>query len=117
VKGRTLSTSQARWRGRDAYTLSNAAIGLVTLTGGGHIAEFSLEQDYPPVSPLWTPPWETVEPFTYRASRHASRYGTITEGKLLSGLAGHSICLDYFGSPSAEEAQQGLSQHGEAPSA
>ena len=33
------------------------------------------------------------------------------------GLAGHSICLDYFGSPSAEEAQQGLSQHGEAPSA
>jgi len=96
VKRRTLSISKTRWRGRDAYTLSNAAIRLVTLTGGGHIAEFSLAQDDPPVSPLWTPPWETIEPFTYRAGRHALRYGTITEGKLLSGLTGHSICLDYF---------------------
>ena len=116
MKRRTLSISKTRWRGRDAYTLSNAAIRLVTLTGGGHVAEFSLAHDDLPVSPLWTPPWETIEPFTYRASRHASRYGTITEGKLLSGLAGHSICLDYFGSPSVEEAQHGLSQHGEAPS-
>lgn len=116
VKRKALSISKTRWRGRDAYALSNAAIRLVTLTGGGHIAEFSLTQGDPPVSPLWTAPWETIEPYTYRASRHASRYGSITEGKLLSGLAGHSICLDYFGSPSAEEAQHGLSQHGEAPS-
>jgi hypothetical protein len=34
---------------------------------------------------------------------------------LLSGIAGHSICLDYFGPPSEEEAAQGLSFHGEAP--
>jgi hypothetical protein len=44
------------------------------------------------------------------------QYGSIIEGKLLSGLAGHNICLDYFGSPSVEESEQGLSQHGEAPS-
>ncbi|HXW13886.1 MAG TPA: hypothetical protein VEN79_05190, partial [Terriglobia bacterium] len=29
----------------------------------------------------------------------------------------HNICLDYFGTPSEEEAAQGLSTHGEAPSA
>jgi hypothetical protein len=38
------------------------------------------------------------------------------EGKLLSGIVGHNVCLDYFGSPSPEEAKLGLSQHGEAPS-
>jgi len=115
--GKALSISKTRWRGRDAYTLSNSAIRLTTLTGGGHIAEFSLAGNGNQVSPLWTPPWKTIEPYTYSARRHASEYGSITEGKLLSGLAGHSLCLDYFGSPSAEEAQQGLSQHGEAPSA
>jgi len=29
--------------------------------------------------------------------------GTFAEGKLLSGIVGHSICLDYFGSSSAKE--------------
>ncbi len=112
-----LSISKVTWHGRAAYALQNGAVRLVTLAGGGHIAEFSLARGGPKISPLWVAPWETIEPYTYRSSRHASRYGSITEGKLLSGLAGHSICLDYFGSPSAEEAQQGLSQHGEAPTA
>jgi hypothetical protein len=57
-----------------------------------------------------------IEPYQYSEKLHKRNYGTITEGKLLSGLAGHNICLDYFGSPSPEEAAQGLSQHGEAPS-
>ena len=95
--------------------VSNGSIQLVTLTGGGHIAHLSLA-DANSVSPLWTPPWPTIEPYSYRARQHKAQYGGVTEGKLLSGLAGHSICLDYFGSPSVEEAQQGLSQHGEAPS-
>ena len=116
AKRKALSISKARWCGRHAYALSNDVIQLVTLTGGGHVAEFSLAHGDPPVSPLWVPPWKTIEPYTYRASRHASRYGSVMEGKLLSGVTGHSICLDYFGSPSTEEAQHGLSQHGEAPS-
>lgn len=102
------------WRGRKAYSLGNSVVRLTTLTGGGHIAEFQLE-DSPTVSPLWVPPWRTIEPHEYQEKRHKRDYGTITEGKLLSGLVGHNICLDYFGSPSAEEAKQGLSQHGEAP--
>ena len=34
----------------------------------------------------------------------------------MSGVAGHNLCMDFFGSPSEEEARQGLSIHGEAPS-
>jgi len=107
------------WQGRNAVCLGNQLVRLITLTGGGHIAEFRFEDDtgFPVLNPLWTPPWETIEPYKYRENMHASRYGSLTEGKLLSGIAGHNICLDYFGSPSPEEARQGLSQHGEAPSA
>lgn len=115
-----LSITKSDWRNREAYTVSNGYIRLVTLTGGGHIAELShVDANLPDancVSPLWIPPWQTIEPYSYRAQRDEAPYGSITEGKLLSGLAGHSICLDYFGSPSLEESAQGLSQHGEAPS-
>jgi hypothetical protein len=115
-----LSITKSDWRNREAYTVSNGCIQLVTLLGGGHIAELRHTDahlaDANSVSPLWIPPWQTIEPYSYRARRDQACYGSITEGKLLSGLAGHSICLDYFGSPSAEESGQGLSQHGEAPS-
>lgn len=107
------------WHGRNAFCLGNHLVRLTTLTGGGHIAEFRFEDGsgFPVLNPLWTPPWRTMEPYQYRERIHALRYGSLTEGKLLSGIVGHNICLDYFGSPSLEEAQQGLSQHGEAPSA
>ena len=68
------------------------------------------------VNPLWSPPWATIDPHTYREPRHRRRYGSLVEGRLLSGIAGHSLCLDYFGIPSAEEVRHGLSLHGEAPS-
>lgn len=106
--------NRTSWRGRKGYVLGNKIVRLTTLTGGGHIAEFQLE-DEPSVSPLWVPPWKTIEPHEYSEKKHKREYGAITEGKLLSGIVGHNICLDYFGSPSVEEAQQGLSQHGEAP--
>ncbi|HSS98831.1 MAG TPA: hypothetical protein VLK33_17470 [Terriglobales bacterium] len=110
----TLFCKKTSWHGRNGFTLSNGVVRLVTLTGGGHIAEFHLE-DKPSVSPLWVPPWKTIEPHQYKEKIHKKTYGTITEGKLLSGIVGHNICLDYFGSPSVEEAKLGLSQHGEAP--
>ena len=110
---------KTKWNGRDAYTLSNDLVQMVTLPGGGHIAEFQFlaETGLPVLNPLWVPPWTSIEPTQYRAEKHASIYGTSNEGKLLSGIAGHNICLDYFGPPSEEEAAQGLSTHGEAPSA
>lgn len=107
------------WRNRDAYKLGNGLIELVTLIGGGHVAEFHFAKAsrLPSLSPLWIPPWKTIEPYFYREVRHLAQYGSIAEGKLLSGLVGHNVCVDYFGSPSREEAHQGLSQHGEAASA
>jgi len=106
----------ATWQGRKGYLVGNNVIRLTTLTGGGHIADLHLEDSTgASVSPLWVPPWRTIDPQEYREKDHAREYGTITEGKLLSGLVGHNICLDYFGSPSVEEAKQGMSQHGEAP--
>jgi hypothetical protein len=98
--------------------LSNNRVRLVTLTGGGHIAEFRFTNvsGLPTVNPLWVPPWKTIDPFRYRARIHEKIYGTLDEGKLLSGIAGHSLCLDSFGPPSHEEFLAGLSFHGEAPS-
>ena len=109
---------KTKWNGREAYTLSNDLVQMVTLPGGGHIAEFQFlaGTGLPVLNPLWVPPWKTIEPQRYRAEKHAALYGPPNEGKLLSGIAGHNICLDYFGPPSPEEAAQGLSTHGEAPS-
>ncbi len=114
-----LQCLKTQWNGREAYTLHNDLVQLVTLTGGGHIAEFQFlpATDLPMINPLWVPPWKSMEPYLYQADKHAAEYGPIKEGKLLSGIAGHNICLDYFGPPSEEEAAQGLSTHGEAPSA
>lgn len=97
--------------------LGNGLIRLTTLTGGGHIAEIKLEDRHgkSSINPLWNPPWETFDSYKYDPRKHAAVYGPTTEGKLLAGLAGHSLCMDYFGLPSSEEASLGLSLHGEAP--
>lgn len=113
----SLSCGPTVWRGRKAYLLKNDSIQLVTLTGGGHVAEFRFVDDslFPHLNPMWVPPWKTIEPFNYREKQHSRTYGPLLEGKLLSGIAGHNICLDYFGPPTQAETRQGLSQHGEAP--
>lgn len=114
-----LACTKTKWNGREAYTLHNDLVQVVTLPGGGHIAEFQFLADtgLPVLNPLWVPPWKPMEPYHYREEKHAAEYGPMLEGKLLAGITGHNICLDYFGPPSEEEAAQGLSTHGEAPSA
>lgn len=113
-----LACLKTKWNGREAYALHNDMVQMVTLPGGGHIAEFQFlpSTGFPVINPLWVPPWKSIEPYEYRAEKHSATYGPINEGMLLSGIAGHNICLDYFGPPSEEEAAQGLSTHGEAPS-
>ena len=105
---RSMSCTETSWRGRRSVVLQNDLIKLVILTGGGHIAEFRFlaSSGHSTTNPLWVPPWKTIEPYKYRTRLHAGTYGTLTEGKLLSGIAGHSICLDYFGLPSQEEVQR-----------
>jgi hypothetical protein len=113
-----LICSPTSWQGRKAYALENDLVRLVILRGGGHVAEFRF-RERPRVcslNPLWLPPWKTIEPYHYRASIHQARYGAPLTGKMLSGIVGHNICLDYFGLPSEEEVKHGLSIHGEAPS-
>lgn len=118
VKKYELFCREMKWRGRTSHTLGNGLVRLVTLTGGGHFAEFRFEDAAAllTTNPLWVPPWETIEPHDYRPGVYAAKYGPMPGGKLVSGLVGHSICLDYFGSPSPEEGRQGLPQHGEAAS-
>jgi hypothetical protein len=84
------------------------------LAGGGHICELGLRA-CPGVNPLWRPPWDTIDPSQYKTSKHSKKYGPSPDGKLLSGIAGHSISFDRFGPPSAEETAAGLTTHGEAP--
>ena len=82
--------NRAEWKGREAYVLGNNVVRLTTLTGGGHIAEFRLENQ-PDVNPLWIPPWKTIEPYKYEEKKHKREYGSIVEGKLLSGVYSRKI--------------------------
>jgi hypothetical protein len=66
------------------------------------------------ISPLWIPGWRSIEPSTYSPDSHPE-YGQNAESRLLSGIMGHSVCLDVFGPPGPEEAAAGIPIHGEAP--
>jgi hypothetical protein len=100
------------WSDRRAYRLSNANVELTALVGGGHIADFRLCGS--PVNVLWESPWPTIEPQTFSSREHAALYGEGPIGRFLCGYSGHALALGYFGMPSAEEAERGMSLHGEA---
>jgi hypothetical protein len=100
--------------GRPGFRLQADWGHISVLAGGGHICELNLNA-CSGVNPLWRPPWTTIDPPDYKVSRHARRYGPPPDGKLLSGLAGHSLSFDHFGPPSVEETAAGLTTHGEAP--
>lgn len=100
--------------GRPGFRL-RADWGYVSvLAGGGHICELNLNA-CSGVNPLWRPPWATIDPFEYTTAKHARKYGPPPDGRLLSGIAGHSLSFDHFGPPSLEETAAGLTTHGEAP--
>jgi hypothetical protein len=84
------------------------------LEGGGHICELASTR-HAGINPLWKPHWETIDPYKYTLAKHATVYGRPPDGRLLAGIAGHSLSFDYFGPPSPEETAAGHSTHGEAP--
>lgn len=98
---------------RPQVHLENRLLRLTFLPGGGHIAAVELKENG--VNPLWDPPWETVDPSAYDPVVH-SQFGKDVDARILSGIAGHNLCFDLFGVPSAEEAAVGLGVHGEASS-
>lgn len=107
----------ASWRKRPGWLLANEHIALYCLRGGGHLASLCLRTaPAPNVNLLWEPAWQTIEPERYSKEKHGRRFGSPPAGKYLSGYAGHSLCIDYFGAPSEEEARLGLPLHGEVAS-
>ena len=100
--------------GRPGFRLIGEWGHVSMLEGGGHICEL-ISNRHPGINPLWRPTWKTMEPYQYDVSRDAATYGPLPDGRLLAGIAGHSLSFDYFGPPSAEETAAGHSTHGEAP--
>jgi len=100
--------------GRSGFRIESRWGHVSVVEGGGHICELVLNSSGA-INPLWKPKWRTIDPARYRASTHARTYGPLPEGRLLAGIAGHSISFDFFGPPSPEEIAAGHSTHGEAP--
>ncbi|MGH9660324.1 MAG: hypothetical protein ACRD96_17375 [Bryobacteraceae bacterium] len=97
--------------GRRAVSIENGHLRVTVLVEGGHVAE--IRDLRSGVSPLWIPPWPSMEPSSYDPARHP-HYGAGPECRLLAGIMGHNLCLDVFGGPSPEEAAAGLTVHGES---
>jgi hypothetical protein len=100
--------------GRQGFRIHGKWGYVSVLEGGGHICELILHS-VGAVNPLWSPTWKTIDPARYAPRKHLRTYGPPPEGKLLAGIAGHSISFDYFGPPSPEEIAAGHTTHGEAP--
>ena len=88
--------AETRYRGRRATSIENEHVRVTVLHEGGHIAEILDKESG--VNPLWTPPWESIEPSTYDPRKHPE-YGADAESKLLGGIMGHNLCMDIFGPP------------------
>lgn len=84
------------------------------LFGGGHICQL-VSTAHSNINPLWRPQWTTIDPEQYNSEKDRESFGAPPDGRLLSGIAGHSLSFDFFGPPSEEETAAGLSTHGEAP--
>lgn len=100
----------ANFHQRRAVQIENSNTRLTVLQEGGHIGEILHKPSG--MNPLWIPPWPSIEPSTYSLEKHAE-YGNDAESKLLSGIMGHNLCLDLWGSPSPEESAAGMTVHGE----
>jgi hypothetical protein len=98
-------------RGRRALTIENGELRVTVLREGGHIAE--VLDTRTGINPLWSPPWDPIEPSAFDAAVHSERFGRGSDARLLAGIAGHNLCLDIFGGPSDDEAARGMTAHGE----
>src|SRR5215472_3105245 len=103
--------SETEYRGRRANALNNGTLEIIVTVEGGHLA--AVTDLGTKINPLWSPPWQTIEPSSYDPARHPE-YGGNSESKLLAGILGHNLCMDIFGGPSEAEAAAGMTVHGEA---
>lgn len=103
---------QAVFLNRRVAEIEDDQLAVTVTEQGAHIARILHRPSG--ISPLWIPKWPSIEPSEYSPKRHPY-YGNSNEAQLVSGLLGHSICLDLFGAPSPTEEQAGIPVHGEAP--
>ena len=106
-----LKVSDVIFCNRVGVKLENNKVELIILTGGGHIASFTLKAD--PLNPLWVPPWKSTEP-GLRKICDKDEMGESEESQILASIMGHNLCLDVFGDHSKGEMKHGLLFHGEA---
>src|SRR5271154_6431772 len=100
--------------GRPGFRIHSKWGYVSVLEGGGHICEL-MSHKHDALNPMWKPHWTTIDPSAYKERKHFRIYGPPPEGRLLAGIAGHSVSFDYFGPPSSEEIAAGHNTHGEAP--
>lgn len=100
------------FHGHAAWALENDHVRITVLKSGGHLAEIVLKQGEP-VSPLWVQSRATIDSDTYDPEIHGAIYGTNSESRLLSGLAGHNLCFPFWGDPTTAEFAAGMTFHGE----
>ena len=51
---------ETSYRARQAWSIENGHVRVTVLVEGGHVAEIMGRQSG--VNPLWTPPWDSIEP-------------------------------------------------------
>ena len=88
--------TRTTFHGRRAASIENGLLRVTVLEEGGHIAEIFHKGRG--VSPLWVPPWPSIEPSAYDPAAHPG-YGDGVDARLLAGIMGHNLCLDVFGGP------------------
>jgi hypothetical protein len=98
--------------GRDVWQIENLQLRVTVTQVGGHIAEVVLKGKNQ-LNPLWVQSRPTIDPTEYIRDKHEKLYGGGPAAKLLSGLVGHNLCFPYWGDPSDNEYQAGMTFHGE----
>jgi len=104
--------TEISFRGRAAWAIENDHVRMIVLESGGHLAEIVFKQGEL-VSPLWVQSRDTIDSDTYDPEIHGAIYGTNSESRLLSGLAGHNLCFPFWGDPTTAEFAAGMTFHGE----
>ncbi len=101
------------WRERRCWIFSNHEIRVVVTQWGAQFAEICFVHP-PSINPLWVPPWPTMDNDSYQPELHQAMYGGNSESRLLSGIAGHTLCFPFWGDPTETEFRAGMTLHGEA---
>lgn len=96
--------ARGTYEGFPSVRISNRTLTLTMLVQGTAFADLVLSDDPELLSPLWNP---------FRMARELAASG-VNATPPAHNPAGHFVCIDGFGPPSAEEKAAGLAMHGEA---